>query len=60
MAHAYINVNDLVSNVIVNFDIKGARRLRWRLALAAMIFRFGGWVSGVTVNVAIGQIEIQH
>lgn len=60
MKSVSVNVNDLMSNIIVKLSLKGVRRLTWRIWLAAQIFRFGGWVSGVTINVEIGSVEVRR
>lgn len=53
MAHTYIDVNKLVSQVALKIEIRGARRLRFRLWLGAKIMALAAWVMGADTSVTV-------
>jgi hypothetical protein len=45
-------ISDIVrENISLSVTIKGMARFKIRIAIASLIFRFGGWVAGMNVTI---------
>lgn len=46
-----VNANDMMQSLVVKIEMCGLRRLKWRLRLAALVFRLGAWVAGIQIKI---------
>jgi hypothetical protein len=45
------NATDMMKSLVLNITITGFTKLRLRLKIATLFFRFGAWIMGVGIEI---------